>query len=419
MGSPFPTRIVAVAACLALLVGGAIFAGNGPSAGADSPFAPGLEPHAILRTSHGDIEVALYEQLVPLTVGRFTDLAQAGRYDGTTVDRIVKGYDVQMGDPASGGHPLPVPIPDEFHPALRHDRPGTVSMATAGPDSGTGAFFITTAPAPGFDDRYSVFGRVVGGMEVVQAIEALPIEGTSFGPPQEEVRLLGVTVVPAPAALATARHGAAVTALTAEKTADPAAGATFALVVTNTGAARDVLSLEVEVPLGWTASFENPRVALPAGRGWVVLLHAVPDSLDSSPADLLVRVASEADPSRDDSVLLRAVAGRFGPRPTPGTNVTVEYTVLLPDGRLAETTRDGLGDGLVRMSSLVARDPSGPVEFTLGQAPFPGVDHAVAATWLGETSAVRVPAANGQAALGSLLAGRDLVVEATIVAAYT
>ena len=126
---------------------------------------------ARLKTQRGDIVVELYADRAPLTVENFVNLARAGFYDGTTFHRVIRGFMAQGGDPTGTGTGGPgYQFGDEFHPSLRHDGPGVLSMANAGPGTNGSQFFITHGPTPHLDNKHSVFGRVTAGMDVVRAI---------------------------------------------------------------------------------------------------------------------------------------------------------------------------------------------------------------------------------------------------------
>jgi peptidyl-prolyl cis-trans isomerase B (cyclophilin B) len=127
--------------------------------------------HARLKTDKGDIVVELYADRAPLTVENFINLARAGFYDGTTFHRVIPGFMAQGGDPTGTGTGGPgYQFGDEFHPSLRHDAPGVLSMANAGPGTNGSQFFITHGPTPHLDNKHTVFGRVTEGMDVVHAL---------------------------------------------------------------------------------------------------------------------------------------------------------------------------------------------------------------------------------------------------------
>ena len=132
---------------------------------------PGYEYYAYFVTEKGPVKVRLFAEEAPETVNNFVYLARDGYFDGTTFHRVIPDFMVQGGDPTGTGTGGPgYRIPDEFHPELRHDRPGVLSMANAGPNTGGSQFFITHVATPWLDDRHAVFGEVVDGMEVVSAI---------------------------------------------------------------------------------------------------------------------------------------------------------------------------------------------------------------------------------------------------------
>jgi cyclophilin family peptidyl-prolyl cis-trans isomerase len=126
---------------------------------------------AILHTEVGDITVHLHADKVPNTVNNFVFLARQGFYDGTTFHRVIANFMAQAGDPTGSGSGGPgYRFADEFHPSLRHDKPGVLSMANAGPGTNGSQFFITHVPTPWLDNRHSVFGHVIKDMEVLMAI---------------------------------------------------------------------------------------------------------------------------------------------------------------------------------------------------------------------------------------------------------
>lgn len=126
---------------------------------------------ATISTAKGDILVELFADKAPITVNNFVFLAREGYYDGVTFHRVIKGFMAQGGDPTGTGSGGPgYQFPDEFHPSLKHDSPGILSMANAGPGTNGSQFFITYRDTPHLDGKHTVFGRVVEGMDVVEAI---------------------------------------------------------------------------------------------------------------------------------------------------------------------------------------------------------------------------------------------------------
>jgi cyclophilin family peptidyl-prolyl cis-trans isomerase len=126
---------------------------------------------ARFKTDKGDIVVELHADRAPLTVENFVNLARAGFYDGTTFHRVIGGFMAQGGDPTGTGTGGPgYQFADEFHPELRHDAPGVLSMANAGAGTNGSQFFITYGPTPHLDGKHSVFGRVTDGMDVLRSL---------------------------------------------------------------------------------------------------------------------------------------------------------------------------------------------------------------------------------------------------------
>ncbi len=127
---------------------------------------------ATVETNRGVIVLKLYAAQAPRTVNNFVCLAEDGYYDGVRFHRVIKDFMIQGGDPAGTGRGGPgYTFKDEFDPKLKHDRPGVLSMANAGPNTNGSQFFITHVPTPWLDGKHSVFGQVIQGLDVVNAIE--------------------------------------------------------------------------------------------------------------------------------------------------------------------------------------------------------------------------------------------------------
>lgn len=129
---------------------------------------------AVFETNMGKFECELYPDKAPKTVENFVGLAKKGYYDGVIFHRVIDNFVIQGGDPTgtgSGGESIyGHPFEDEFHPDLKHDKAGVLSMANAGPNTNGSQFFITLAPTPWLDNRHSIFGQVIKGMDVVRKI---------------------------------------------------------------------------------------------------------------------------------------------------------------------------------------------------------------------------------------------------------
>lgn len=129
---------------------------------------------AVFETNMGTFECELYEDKVPKTVANFVGLAEKGYYNGVIFHRVIDNFVIQGGDPTGtgrGGESIyGHPFEDEFHPDLKHDKAGVLSMANAGPNTNGSQFFITLAPTPWLDNKHSIFGQVIKGMDVVRKI---------------------------------------------------------------------------------------------------------------------------------------------------------------------------------------------------------------------------------------------------------
>ncbi|VDM16611.1 unnamed protein product [Hydatigera taeniaeformis] len=156
-----------------------------------------LAGSAILHTTIGDIHLRLWPRECPRTVENFVGHARAGYYNGHIFHRVIKGFMIQTGCPlgtGTGGKSIwGGEFEDEFHPSLRHDRPYTVSMANAGPNTNGSQFFITVAPTPWLDNKHTVFGRVIKGMEVVQKISNVKTHPKT-DKPLDDISIISISV---------------------------------------------------------------------------------------------------------------------------------------------------------------------------------------------------------------------------------
>jgi cyclophilin family peptidyl-prolyl cis-trans isomerase len=126
---------------------------------------------ATIHTDNGDIRLELFTDKAPVTVNNFVFLARQGFYDGTIFHRVIKDFMAQGGDPTGTGRGGPgYQFQDEFDFSLKHDKPGVLSMANAGPNTNGSQFFITHVPTPWLDQKHSVFGQVIEGLDVLLSI---------------------------------------------------------------------------------------------------------------------------------------------------------------------------------------------------------------------------------------------------------
>ena len=123
------------------------------------------------NTNKGNFKIELYVDKAPVTTGNFIKLVDDGFYNDLIFHRVIPNFMVQCGCPHGTGRGGPgYTIRDEFHPDLKHDSKGMLSMANAGPNTGGSQFFITVAETPWLDGKHSIFGKVIEGMEVVDSI---------------------------------------------------------------------------------------------------------------------------------------------------------------------------------------------------------------------------------------------------------
>jgi cyclophilin family peptidyl-prolyl cis-trans isomerase len=128
---------------------------------------------ARMETDKGTMVIELFAEKTPKTVNNFVFLAREGYYDGVIFHRVINDFMVQGGDPTGTGMGGPgYKFADEFHPGLKHDKKGVLSMANAGPGTNGSQFFITHVPTPWLDGKHTVFGQVVEGLDVLMSIPA-------------------------------------------------------------------------------------------------------------------------------------------------------------------------------------------------------------------------------------------------------
>ena len=146
---------------------------------------------AVLKTDKGDIRVKLFADKAPNTVNNFVFLARDGFYNGTTFHRVIADFMAQGGDPTGTGTGGPgYSFKDEFDPTLKHDGPGVLSMANAGPNTNGSQFFITYEATPWLNGKHSVFGKVESGLDVLKSISPRD-PGTARTP---GTQILGITI---------------------------------------------------------------------------------------------------------------------------------------------------------------------------------------------------------------------------------
>ncbi|MFH2102984.1 MAG: peptidylprolyl isomerase [Chloroflexota bacterium] len=146
---------------------------------------------ATIRTEKGEIVLQLHASKVPQTVNNFVFLAQEKFYDGTIFHRVIADFMTQGGDPTGTGRGGPgYRFQDEFQPELTHDKPGVLSMANAGPNTNGSQFFITHVPTPWLNNKHSVFGQVIKGMDILLSIPPRDPQNPEY----PGIKLLSITI---------------------------------------------------------------------------------------------------------------------------------------------------------------------------------------------------------------------------------
>ena len=163
----------------------------------EEPTTPKLFETATIHTDQGDIVCKLFARECPKTIENFCGLAKNNYFNGCIFHRVIKQFMVQTGDPTgigTGGESIwGDEFEDEFHPKLKHDRPYTMSMANAGPNTNGSQFFITVVPCTWLDNKHTVFGRVTRGMETVVTISNVKTNPKT-DKPYDEIKIVSVTL---------------------------------------------------------------------------------------------------------------------------------------------------------------------------------------------------------------------------------
>ena len=132
---------------------------------------PKKQYQATFKTDVGDVVVKLFADKAPKTVNNFVFLAREGFYDDTIFHRVIKDFMAQAGDPTGTGMGGPgYKFTDEFHPTLKHDKPGILSMANSGPNTNGSQIFLTHIATPWLDNKHTVFGEVTEGLDILLSI---------------------------------------------------------------------------------------------------------------------------------------------------------------------------------------------------------------------------------------------------------
>jgi len=179
---------------IVLLAVSLIVAASGCTQTGDNGMETKSNRFAVFDTSMGTFKVEMLEDKAPITTENFINLTEKGFFDGLIFHRVIDGFMLQGGDPNGDGTGGPgYTIKDEFHDSLKHISAGILSMANSGPNTGGSQFFITLAPTEWLDGKHAIFGKVVDGIEVVNAIGK--VETGSMDRPVEDVVMKSVKIV--------------------------------------------------------------------------------------------------------------------------------------------------------------------------------------------------------------------------------
>ena len=155
-------------------------------------FAPGAQVRVRMRTSQGDMTFRMLTDVAPMHVTSFAYLSRLGYFDGLAFHRVISQFMAQGGCPKGDGTGGPgYRMDGEYDPKVRHDRPGLLSAANAGPGTDGSQFFITFVPTPWLDGKHTIFGELIEGADVLRKLETA---GSANGTPREPLRVEQVTV---------------------------------------------------------------------------------------------------------------------------------------------------------------------------------------------------------------------------------
>lgn len=155
-------------------------------------FDPARKYHVTMKTNKGDLRIKLLPDVAPMHATSFLYLTKLGFYDGLAFHRVIQGFMAQGGCPLGSGTGGPgYQFDGEYRADVKHDRPGLLSMANAGPGTDGSQFFLTFVPTPWLDGKHTIFGEIVGGQEALKALEAA---GSRSGATSEPLKIESVTI---------------------------------------------------------------------------------------------------------------------------------------------------------------------------------------------------------------------------------
>ncbi len=368
-------------------------------------------PVAVLETNFGEIRIDLFDTVTPVTVQNFIDLAESGFYNDTIFPRIITGFMMQGGTPdgtLSGGPGYS--IKDEFHPLVKHEGRGVLSMANSGPNTGGSQFFITFADTPHLDGAHSIFGHVSSGWTALDSIEAQA--SSQSGTPKTAVELRSVTIEHP------AEHPANSLRLWTPHATHPArpGGTTqFIAVVENDGdSAAHVCLAASSADLEVAVEEDFLSFVLGAGQSKTFIV----DAKNTGTAGDLTVTAHTA--GAGDKLTLTVEAGETGALVQEGQEVTAHYIGMTTHGKVFDTSVQSVAnlarDEDLGFTTFRHRGQYQAFSFAPGEGVIGGFTDLAVRLESGATGVDRVPAddAYGRSG-GHPLSHRDLIFQLEII----
>lgn len=378
--------------------------GNSTSSGTVQPMLAGTYT-ATINTSMGDIVAQLYADKAPVSVANFLQDAQTGLYDGTVFHRVVKGFVIQGGGFAApftgsaGPRATPSgPIPTEIWQGNAH-LAGTLGMArTNDPNSGSNQWFINTVDNHALDSGYTVFGKVTSGMDVVHAIENVPVttKGSYQDVPTQDVviRKVTVTTPDAPATPSLALFHASYDVV-------PGHNVSLPLLVKNVGGGTLHPTLAADAPTGATAAFDRDLGGLAPGAAGVAIVTVQTDATFAGGALRL----TATDGAKNDTVevQLHTIAASGNAAGPQHPKVQTYYIGVYDNGVVFDTTASDLASrGFTLPAGFSPHTDPLKVYVGSGSSPdpaytpvIPGFASGVIGLQKGETRTVRLSSDEG------------------------
>ncbi len=397
--------------------------------GYDLEEAEAFNPRVELVTSEGTMELVVYQAQVPFPAGTFLTHVQDGSYDETRFhqlypDTFIQGGDVDYGGTSNrnlwgaGGQ---YQMPDQFHEHLRHDEPGTVSIAGTQPQQGGTQFIITLMPLPGFDDKQDVIARVVDGLDVAQRLSQLPTDERDR--PEENAWLHEAHGLPAQRPADEGHVELSSYGFDCEQSAEPEGTAEFMLAVRNTGPLPLNGTVETELPGdAWDAELryaDRPVIASGQTDTFFLDVH-VPEDAEHGAYPVNATFADPENETVSTTRNLTVNVGPLGPSTEQGDTIEFDFVGTLEDARPFDTTVPAYAE---EDSLTWFREPAWfddpdqlePLQVEVGDTQLvPGIDALIERAHHGQSVTALLPPQDGYGAESwepRDLGGRSLAVQ--------